>query len=461
MSTTPVINPWARYEATDDDPWDLRKVTHLHRRAGFGATWSELHRDLKEGPAASVDRLLTPTRPSVDEAQIYDSLRMGAVGSANIQRLKAYWLYRMRFGPDPLREKLTLFWHGYFATSNTKVASLLAMSKQFETLREHALGSFSALLTAMAADSAMLVWLDGGTSKKKQPNENFAREFLELFTLGPGHYTEADIREAARAFTGWVPETGHATPEDSNPRFLYESSRHDDGTKTFLGQSGIWEAADVIRLTLERPEAAEFLARKLYRFFIDESIEPEPELLAPLAKELQISKFSIKHILGFILQSRLFFSQAAYRRRVKSPVEFSLGLIRMLDIPRSAVNLMAVAAACDRQGQMLFAPPSVQGWEGGTTWINSALLLERSNWTSDVVWGNPDYSVPPFDPMAWAQSCGVDPQKASDAFINLLINGDLTPETKALVLADVRADRPDGLRKALQRLLHCPEFQLA
>jgi uncharacterized protein (DUF1800 family) len=452
---------WAPFEPSGTDPWDLRKVAHLHRRAGFGATWDELHRDLEQGPAASVDRLLDPPDSSADEPEILDTLRKGAVGSGNLQRLKAYWLYRMRFGADPLREKLTLFWHGHFATSIKKVESLWALEQQVETLREHALGSLGSLLTAIVSDPAMLIWLDGGTSKKERPNENFAREFLELFTLGPGHYTEADIREAARAFTGWVPELSQSAAAEPHPRFRYDPAHHDDGPKTFLGQAGAWKAPDIVRITLERPEAAEFLARKLYRFLINESDVPGPELVAPLAQELRSSGYSMKHVLGVILRSRHFFSRAAFGRRVKSPVESSLGLVRVLEVPRSDLNLLALAAACDRQGQALFAPPSVEGWQGGTHWINSTTLLERLNWASDVVWGNADQGVQAYDPLAWARARSVAPAKTAAALVELLIQSGLDPEAKALILAAGSDGAPDGLRKALQRLLHCPEFQLA
>ena len=181
---------WAAFEPTPDDPWDLRKVAHLHRRAGFGATRAELERDVAAGPAESVGRLLNPPEPSEEEKAVCDGLRAGAVGSSDPRRLRAYWLYRMLFGGDPLRERLTLFWHGHFATSLTKVDSVTALSAQVETLRRAALGGFAGLLEAMIADAAMLVWLDGGTSRRERPNENFAREYLELFTLGQGAYTE-------------------------------------------------------------------------------------------------------------------------------------------------------------------------------------------------------------------------------------------------------------------------------
>ena len=454
-------SPWAPFEPSPDDPWDLRKVAHLHRRAGFGATRAELRRDLEAGPGESVRRLLEPTDASAEEQGILDGLRSGAIGSADPRRLRAYWLYRMLFGGDPLRERLTLFWHGHFATSLAKVDSVSAMAAQVEALRERALGDYAGLLEAMTADPAMLVWLDGGTSKRDRPNENFAREFLELFTVGPGPYTEADIREAARAFTGWRPEGGRQTVDDADPRFVYEPQSHDDGPKTFFGRTGPWKADEIIRITLERPEAARHLARKLYRAFVAEDVEPGPERIEPLAEVLRSSGYSIKRTMEVILRSRHFYSASAYRRRVKSPAEFTIGLVRVLDVPRTKVNLLAAASACGRQGQELYAPPNVKGWDGGKTWINSATLLQRLNWTSDVVWGDPETGVPPFDPIAWAESNDVPPKEAAGAFAELLLQGDVDPETARLALEPGRSGEADGLRKTLQRLLHAPNFQLA
>ncbi len=204
MMISAIDSAWARYKPRPGDPWDLRKVAHLHRRAGFGATRAELLRDLSDGPEASIDRLFHPARLTTEDLEAIDGLRQTARTSSNLDLLKVCWLNRIVHGPDPLREKLTLFWHGHFATSHKKVDSVALMDQQNETLRTHALGDFAAILEAITADPAMLVWLDGGTSKKEKPNENFAREFLELFTLGAGHYTERDMREAARAFTGWT-----------------------------------------------------------------------------------------------------------------------------------------------------------------------------------------------------------------------------------------------------------------
>src|SRR4051794_37460489 len=228
MPRSTSASPWDRHEPTAGDPWDLRKVAHLHRRAGFGATRAELVRDLAAGPEASVERVLRAPSPRTEEAEAIDGLRQTARASSNLELLKVCWLNRILHGPDPLREKLTLFWHGHFATSNKKVESVALMDGQNETLRTRALGGFAEILQSIVADPAMLVWLDGGTSKKEKPNENFAREFLELFTLGAGNYAEQDVRGAARAFTGWGRQDATGGFRDT-PAFRYDPAQVDDG----------------------------------------------------------------------------------------------------------------------------------------------------------------------------------------------------------------------------------------
>lgn len=296
-------DPWAAYEPGPGDRWDLGKVAHLHRRAGFGATWAELQRDLESGPAASVDRLLDPPGPSAAEVEAIDGLRDGVLNAADsrVERLKAYWLHRIVFGSDPLREKLTLLWHGHFATSQRKVRNVERMLAQNELLRRHALGDFRAMAAAILVDPAMLVWLDGVGNSKERPNENLAREFLELFTLGVGHYSEADIREAARALTGWVKDGEEG---DYSVDLRFDPVRFDGGLKTFLGRTGPWKADDIARIVFEQPAAAGHVARKLYRSFVRDDVEPGHELIGPLVDRLRAGDFSIREAMGVILRSR-------------------------------------------------------------------------------------------------------------------------------------------------------------
>jgi uncharacterized protein (DUF1800 family) len=445
-------SPWSPYRPTAQDPWNLAKAAHLHRRAGLGASLAELRRDLRDGPEASVRRLLAPPEQSEDEQALLEGLRQGVLGSGELDRLKAWWLYRFLWGSDPLREKLTLFWHGHFATSIRKVGSVRLMLGQNELFRRRALGDFAALLNDVVSDPAMLIWLDGIHSRRERPNENFGREFLELFTLGVGHYSERDLREAARAFTGW----GRVTAQDNQERldYRFRPERHDDGIKTFLGRTGRWGPADIVRITLEQPACAEFLCRKLYRYFVSEAGEPSAELIRPLAETFRRSRYSIRHVVGTILRSRHFYTAAVRRQRIASPIEFTIGLLRVLEVPRSDVRLLAAAATCDRQGQELFAPPNVRGWVAGRTWLNSTSVLERSNWCNDVIWGNAELGMGRYDPLAWARRQDVRPAETTAALLDLLLQGNLHADSRTQIL---RAGEP---RRALQLMCHCPEFQL-
>jgi uncharacterized protein (DUF1800 family) len=326
------------------------------------------------------------------------------------------------------------------------------MLAQNETLRRHALGPFADLLTAIVGDAAMLVWLDGADSRKDKPNENFGREFLELFTLGVGHYMENDVREAARAFTGWAVE---------GDRGGYREGAHDGGDKTFMKQTGAWKSADIVRITLEQPACAEFLCAKLYRFLVSEAGGPRAGLLEPLADEMRKHTYDVAHVVGVILRSRHFYAAANRRQRIKGPVELSAGLLRALEVPRADVRLLALALACERQGQDLFHPPNVKGWDGGTTWLDSAAVLARGNWCNDVLWGNAVVGLPAYDPLAWAKRNGVAADNAARAFLELLLQDDCDDQARDLIRRAGRDGSADGLRKALQLIVHCPEYQLA
>lgn len=463
------IEPWAPYVPSAKEPWDLRKVGHLHRRAGFGATWSELQRDLKAGPAESIERLLHPESSDAQFRQVAAALKE-AVGASDVGLsspgdpldARVWWLYRMIYGDDPLGEKLTLFWHNHFATGLHGVYSLGLMLNQNELLRKHARGKFGDLLAAIEADRAMLVWLDNGTNSKDHPNENFAREMLELFTLGVGNYTEADVRAAARGLTGW--SQGHDSLFNKTNEFTHQEELVDTGSKTFLGHTGPWRRSDIFRIVLKQPAAARHLCRRLYRWFISESAAPGDELIEPLAIELRASNYSIEHVVGIMLRSRHFFSPAAYRQRVKSPVEFCAGAIRELE-PRRSPNLLPLAAqSCEDQGQILFDPPSVKGWDGGAAWLDSNGTLVRLNWVTELLNGKSAAAVPAYDPLAWLKDRAISPPRAGDAFGSLCLQSDLTSKTAALVGQLAHRDaapRNEDLRAALQVLLQSPEYQLA
>jgi uncharacterized protein (DUF1800 family) len=456
--------PWAPYEPNSEDPWDRRKVAHLHRRAGFGGTLAEIERDLAAGPAESIARFLQPAPEPQAFRQISAAILRSAVGpdrdySTEPREIAAWWLHRMAYGTDPLGEKLTLFWHNHFATALHGVYRRNLMTEQNELLRKYARGKFSDLLRAIEADPAMLIWLDGGSNQKNHPNENFARELLELFTLGIGHYTEQDVREAARGLTGW--RRGRDSILNETNDFTYEESLADKDEKTFLGQRGPWRSEDILRIILAQPTTAEHICRRLYRAFVSEAGEPGDELIQPLAAELRASSYSIEHVVGILLRSRHFFSPEVYRRRVKSPVEFCVGTIRQLSPARSANLLKLAAANCQQQGQALFDPPSVKGWAGGIGWLSSATTLARMNWVVELLGGNESADLPPYDPKSWANENGIAADQIVDQYVSLLLDADVAPATRALALR--LADASDGTNvvAALQVLLQTPEYSLA
>ena len=269
-------SPWAPYSPSNEAPWNLRRVVHLHRRAAFAATWSEIQRDLKDGPKASIDRLLAGKARSQGVPEDFETTaaQLAETASFDTLRTKAWWVYRMFFGPDPLGERLTLLWHNHFATSNAKVNNLDAMREQNRLFRKLARAPFGKLLNAVVRDHALLYWLDAQTNRKGHPNENLARELMELFTLGIGRYTETDVKEAARALTGWavsakVADQGFVRM-GAEGKYHEDPAQHDDGEKTILGRKGHWKGTDLVKMLLEHPATAQRLAVRLCEQFMGE-----------------------------------------------------------------------------------------------------------------------------------------------------------------------------------------------
>jgi uncharacterized protein (DUF1800 family) len=358
---------WQAYFPNGTNPWNAEKVAHLYRRAAFGANWDEIQQGIAGSPRTIVSALLNGGAKHAAFADEAERLAEGAIASGDPQRLKAAWLYRMMFSPHPLQERLTLFWHNHFATSQAKVNDLSLMHRQNTIFREHALERFGPMAEQIAFDPAMLIWLDAETNQQGQPNENLARELFELFTLGVGNYTEEDIKEAARALTGWTLRNGKAE---------FDVTRHDAGEKTILGQTGRWTAGDVVRIALSQPACSRFLVRKLFREFVSETVEPSEELLVPLVEGYRLRDYDTAWLMETLFSSWVFYSPASIKQKLKSPVDFVVGGARSLEGRASPLKM---AEALDRMGQSLFHPPSVKGWDGGTAWINSTTLLARQN----------------------------------------------------------------------------------
>lgn len=357
----------------------IAEARHLLTRTGFGATAAEIDRLRPLTRDEAVDLLIGEAALPAASAQLPDwadrnpmtirNLDDPAVADALLQdqgeALKAWWIDRLLWSPVPLRERMTLFWHGHFATALSKVRSPQLMLRQNRMLRRHAMGNFAALLTDVTLDPAMLLYLDAQTSVSAAPNENLARELLELFTLGVGHYSEDDVRAAARALTGWVvlPATGDV---------MFVAGRHDPGDKTLLGQSGPWDREAVIRILLEQPQTARFIASALWSDFV--SLPPESGDLDALAGQFR-QDYAIAPLLRSILLSEAFWAPGERGALIAGPVEWTVGTLRLLaaeDAPAAPI-----AALTASLGQDLFEPPNVAGWTGGVAWITPATLAGR------------------------------------------------------------------------------------
>ncbi|OWK46688.1 DUF1800 domain-containing protein [Fimbriiglobus ruber] len=456
---------WDAYRPTADNPWTLQKVGHLYRRAAFGATWAELQQGLKDGPEKTIDRLLRggPAAPDFERTSDFMAAeRSLPAGTAGTQ-LAAWWLARILHTPHPLREKLALFWHNHFATSLAKVRNARFMLEQYRLVYRHALGDFRQLLQEMSIDPAMMVWLDTTESVKGKPNENYARELMELFSLGIGNYTEKDIREAAKAFTGYDIQKGKGH---------FEASKHDDGTKSVLGKTGNWKAEDVVSICIDQPACPRFIARKLYRFLVSDTEAPPAELINSLADQYRASGFDTAKLVETILRSDHFFGPAAYRRKVKGPVDFAVGIVRGLE---GNVGPLPLAQSLENLGQRLFEPPSVKGWDGGPAWLNGQTLLFRQNLALAITGTEDSRFGRRADPVAVLAKHGCKSDtEAAEFFLGLFLQNDVPPETRSRLLSyldDARAAKfpvywtPEDvanhrLRTAAHLTLTLPEFQL-
>jgi uncharacterized protein (DUF1800 family) len=382
--------------------WDLRKAAHLLNRAGFGGTPDEIKAFCDLGFDRAVQLVLdapddSTQFPRPDWAKPQNLLEMRqemmTLGpddqKAEMQsRQKTYrqegldlinwWLNRMRYSGNPFREKMTLFWHGHFATSVQKVRDSYFMWLQNETLRQHAFGNFGLMVKAISRDPAMLIWLDTRESRKDHPNENFAREVMELFTLGIGNYTENDVQQAARAFTGY-----RLNPTDE--AFRYAPFQHDDGDKTFLGHTGPFDGDDIIDIILDQPACAQFISKKLWTFYAYE--DPDPALVEALASRLRDGNYETRPLMNTLFRSAEFYSPDAVRTQIKSPVQWMIQTGKILEIPLPGPQISLNALR--ELGQIPFAPPNVKGWDGGRAWITTSTLLYRYNMANYAVGNGP------------------------------------------------------------------------
>lgn len=381
----------ARLKPLDPPSWDLNKARHLLNRAGFGVPHSLAVRLSEMSPEAAVDYLLNfeavpfdYPEPDFLVAPVTNRERAEARKGLSdeerrelqqkiqreereaVQKLRGWWLQRMRATPRPLEEKLTLMWHGHFATSAQKVKASEANYALNAVFRKHGAGNFKTLVTEVGQSRCMLRYLDNDRSTKQKPNENWARELMELFTLGQGQYTEDDIKASARAFTGW--STDGLT-------FAYNVQNHDPGTKTFLGRTGNFDGWDIIDILFEQSALAEFICGKMYKFFAAETVDPA--VVGALAATFREGNFEIKPVLRELFLSEAFYQPAVIGTQIKSPAQLVVKLTH--DLSLDTVPPANLAQATANLGQDILHPPNVKGWDGNRAWINANTLLLRYN----------------------------------------------------------------------------------
>jgi uncharacterized protein (DUF1800 family) len=434
------------------------RVAHLLRRAGFGSSETELDFYTSLGFSGTLDRLLNYEQ--VDDSAVEQQVAGIQVEGRNVEAARYVWLLRMLNTRRPLQEKMALFWHSHFATAASKVRSAELMLQQIQLFRDNALGNFEVLLQQVTRDPAMLIWLDNNQNRAGKPNENYAREVMELFTVGIGNYTDNDVKEAARAFTGYGTNRGG--------QFEFFPDQHDAGDKTFLGQTQDWDADDILAALVRHPATSRFLTTKLFRFFVHDA--PDQATIDRLAGVFTSSGFNMRAVMHDLFSGPEFLSPQAARGQVKQPVELVIGSLKALNVQNVGPDL---PQATRRMGQDLLNPPDVSGWKGGDNWISASTLLERFNFADRLAAARPA-DQPYFADVA-GQIRAHSLQTAAevvDYYLGLLVDGAATPEARLTLLqlltADgefsVAADQPivdQKVRAMLHIAMTLPNHQLA
>ena len=481
--------------------WNEATAAHLLNRAGFGGSPADIENLRLMGPDGAVQWLVNYERvpddtPAPDWTQnlsgnealqrdaIYRvanletrhelQLLNNADDNRHIADLRYWWIRRMALGPRPFQEKMTLFWHGHFATSYEKVRSPYFLWLQNETMRQNATGTFPALLTAIAEDPAMLDYLDGERSNRNKPNENFAREVMELFTLGEGNYSEQDVQQLAKAFTGW------GLTKD-RLHYEYHPGNHDPGPKTIFGQTANFTGEEALQLICNQPACAPFLVSKLWRYFVQD--QPPPAVIKQLAAEFTASGMDLKRLAARIFRAQEFYAPEVIRAQIKSPVQWVIAAAHQLEAPLPTEPMTLVMLV--QLGQELFQPPNVKGWDGGVAWITTNSLLDRYNFAAALVEGQrvplPTLTGPmrglanslendgllQIGPAPVRKLFTTDQLSTPDNFLSTLqsrfLNGALNPLRLASMREFVTAHQPlqePDIRKAIRLLMSTPEYQL-
>ena len=474
---------------------EIALMAHLLRRAGFGATRDELEGCVAKGYEATVEELLHPedAPPALDHEDIIRRYHVDSVAGMNLEGSQAHWLYRMINTTRPLEEKLALFWHGVFATGFAKVNQPMVEYKQIDMFRRHGLGSFRSLLTEVSKDPAMILWLDNKDNHRDAVNENYGRELLELFSLGVGNYTEDDVRQCSRAFTGWTMRNAayhaaRASRDSTWPygrldwQFQFKDDDHDDDEKTFLGHTGSFNGEDIVEIIYRHPATAKFISRHMYNFFVaDEPQVPawndvpsrDPEAINTLMDAFLKNDSHICPVLRVLFNSD-FFKNATFTK-VKSPTEVVVGTVRLTGSHRfPSLNDIELANQTGLIGQRLMNPPSVEGWHTGAEWIDTSSLVDRLNF---AVMEFADMDKPGIRSIInriKAKGDHVSPETMVDSCLDLIGPLNLAESTRDELVAhakekgELRFGSEEGARSAagrinemLQLVVATREYQLA
>jgi len=429
---------------------EIALMAHLMRRAGFGATFEELEARAAKGYEATVDELLDPEGQPELERDLMMRYQPQWVSQAGLEGQQEEWTYRMINTKRPLEEKIALFWHQIFVTGHAKCEYPKQQQIEFDMFRRDGLGKFDNLLQGLAKDPAMVFYLDNCMSHKDAINENWGRELLELFSMGVGmdgqvNYTEEDVKECARAFTGWtvtnsIPRYPYGKYE---AKFIYDSGDHDNEEKTFLGETGNWNGEDIINIVARQPGTARFISRHLYNFFVaDEPQVPawqntppgDPEAIKALEDEYFRSGYDIRSMLRVLFKSDAF--KNARFAKVKSPTETVVGTMRLVgdfNLPKPGMNAMALNIRY--MGQDLMNPPTVEGWHTGREWIDSGTLVERINFTADAVGNTSHPGIQAIIQRLASQGPTISPEQLVDGCLDMLGAYELTEVTRNELLA--------------------------
>ena len=463
---------------------DIELVSHLLRRAGFGASMKEIEAYAQKPYEEIVEDLINPERfPEYDDDLEQRYLIGFMLGDAFAQQ-QAVWILRMINSDRPLEERMTLFWHHLFATGWNKTEHALASGQQIDMLREYCLTDLRTLLIELSKNPNMISWLDNCENHKDSPNENYGREIMELFSMGLGNYTELDIKNAARAFTGWTMNQciplypfGHY-----NASFEFREDDHDNGEKSFLGESGNLDGYDIVDIIIKQPATATFISRHLYNFFVaDEpqvpawNIQPpnDPAAVELLAKTFTESGGDIRSILRVLFNSD-FFKNARFEK-IKSPVDLVVGTVKITGthkIPQPNVTELSSATAI--MGQILMDPPTVEGWHTGQEWIDSGTLTERVNFATKQMNDTDSPGIIDIIDRIKSKGSHMSPESFLDHCLELMgpmnVDGstksgllEYANETDGLTFGNAEADQQstEKIRAMLQLIVACPEYQFA